>query len=271
MQTVPEEIMQSIYDKIKSADPLHAAMFLKNRKRYQMSAELFLSLPGVKKTDEILDYGCGFPFVVKIISEAGYQITGYEPYATDNEKRMAKLLGVENIYLNVLPENKIYDHILMIDVIEHLAVISPFMEKIYSMLKPGGILFISSPNVMRFDMWKKFVFRKTGHPTSLMKYLKATDHYHNHQREFTMDELITTLKYFKFNDIILKTIRDTQPTIAELNTYHQLLNDGQKFSSSLTSKIINGILKLFPASVRNNNLFVAGRRGEVLAGEDTSQ
>ena len=260
MVTVPEEIMQLVYDNIKSADPLHAAMFLKNRKRYQMSAELFLSLPGVKKTDEILDYGCGFPFIVKIISEAGYQITGYEPYATEDEKRIAGLLGIEKKYLTELPANKLFDHILMIDVIEHLAVISPFMEKIYSMVKPDGILFISTPNVMRFDMWKKFVFRKTGHPTSLMKYLKATDHFHDHQREFTMDELITTLKYFKFNDIILKTIRDTQPTIAELNTYHQLLNDGQRFSSSVSSNIINGILKLFPAAVRNNNLFVAGRK-----------
>lgn len=261
MVTLPEEIMQSVYDKIKSADPLHAAMFLKNRKRYQMSAELFLSLPGVKKTDEILDYGCGFPFMVKIISEAGYQITGYEPYATEDEQRIAGLLGIEKKYLIELPANKTFEHILMIDVIEHLAVISPFMEKIYSMVKPNGILFISTPNVMRFDMWKKFVFRKTGHPASLIKYLKATDHYHNHQREFTMDELITTLKYFKFNDIILKTIRDTQPTVAELNTYHQLLNDGQKFSSPVSSKIINGILKLFPAAVRNNNLFVAGRKG----------
>lgn len=254
---IGDEIKNAIYGSIKQEDPLHAAMFLKNWKRYKMSAELFLSLHAVKKSDSILDYGCGFPFVMKIISEAGYQITGYEPYATEDEKSVAAILGMENMYLTKLPAQKTYDHILMIDVIEHLAVIAPFMENIYELLNPGGILFISTPNVMRFDMWKKFVFRKTGHPTSLMKYLKATDHYHNHQREFTMDELITTLKYFKFSDIQLKTIRDTQPTIAELNTYHQLLNDGQKFSSSFNSKMIHLILKLFPASVRNNNLFVA--------------
>lgn len=257
---IGEEIKNSIYQSIVKEDPLHAAMFVKNWKRYKLSAELFLSLPDVKKEDEILDYGCGFPFIAKIMALSGYRVTGYEPYATEEELKVGRLLGLENNYITALPENKQYDHILMIDVIEHLAVISPFMEKIYSILKTGGFLFISTPNVMRFDMWKKFVFRKTGHPTSLMKYLKARDHYHNHQREFTMNELIATLKYFNFSEIILKTIRDTQPTVAELNTYHQLLGDGQKFSSSISSKMIRMILKLFPASVRNNNLFIAGQK-----------
>ncbi|MBC8046643.1 MAG: methyltransferase domain-containing protein [Fimbriimonadaceae bacterium] len=260
MTVVTDELKLSIYEKIKFDSPLYAAMFFKNWKRYKTSAELFISSSGVKQHDTVLDYGCGFPFVVNILTELGYIVTGYEPYAGEDELHITKLLGMEKNYQTKLDLQIQYDHILMIDVIEHLAVIKPLMEEIHRLIKPGGTLFISTPNVMRFDMWKKFVSRKTGHPTYIMKYLKASDNFRNHQREFTMQELLIAVKHFNFNQILLQTIRDTQPSIADLNAYHKLLGDQQTFRTSSWATLQNFILNFFPASFKNNNLFVTARR-----------
>ena len=257
---VSDSLKQSIYNSIKKDAPLHAAMFLKNWKRYKMSAELFMNLPDVNTNNTILDFGCGVPFVVKILTEHGYKITGFEPYANEKEMKVVSLLGLENNYISKLESGRLYDNVLMIDVIEHLAVITPVMENIYALLGPSGILFISTPNVLRFDMWKKFVFRKTGHPTNIDKYLNATDHFKNHQREFTMEELILTCKHFKFGEILLRFYGDTQPSNAQLNEYHKLLEDGLTFKPSLKEKLQNLILILFPPSFKNNNLFVAARK-----------
>ena len=254
---ITEKLKESIYGMIKESAPLSGAMFLKNWKRYKMSAELFMSLPQVKPGDSILDYGCGSPIVVKLLSACGYNITGFEPYAGPNELKVAQLLQLENNYVTQLAPGTQYQHVIMIDVIEHLAVIQPEMQKISSLIQPGGLLFISTPNVLRFDMWKKFVLRKTGHPTHITKYLEATDHYRNHQREFTMAELITTLKYFKFSKIVFQKIGDTQPTAEELNAYHQLLNDGLVYKNSINGIIQKWVLQLFPSSFKNNNLFIA--------------
>ncbi len=257
---IQEDLRLSIYNSIKTETPVLAAMFLKNWKRYKVSAELFLKIPGVTPQDTILDYGCGVPFVVKILRASGFNVIGYEPYATPEHLQVVKLLGLEEFYTGNLDQHKKFDHILMIDVIEHLAVITPDMEFIYDHLTGNGTLFISTPNVMRFDMWKKFIFRKTGHPTSIQKFLRASDHYNNHQREFTMNELVITCKYFKFDQIVMQKYADTQPTNAQLNAYHQLLNDGLSFKPSLKEKIQNGILFFFPASVKYNNLFVAAKK-----------
>ncbi len=260
MHVVSDTIKQTIYASIINDAPLYAAMFLKNWKRYKMSAELFMNLPDVNTNNNILDFGCGVPFVVKILTESGYNVTGYEPYANVSEMSVVKLLELEDKYIKELESDIQYDNILMIDVIEHLAVITPTMEMINSKLKPGGILFISTPNVMRFDMWKKFVFRKTGHPTNIVKYLNASDHFKNHQREFTMAELVLTCKHFKFNEILLKIYGDTQPTNAQLNEYHKLLEDDLTFTPSIKERVQNIFLLFFPSSFKNNNLFVAARK-----------
>lgn len=260
MQFVTGEIKESIYKKVEITSPVYAAMLLKNWKRYAMSVNLFLSSSKPLKTDVILDYGCGFPFVVAILSELGFTVFGYEPYATEQELEIAKMLDIAHVYQTKLQQDVVYDHLLLIDVIEHLSIIKPIMEEIYALVKTKGTLFISTPNVLRFDMWSKFVFRKTGHPQQLEKYLASDNNYKNHQREFTLNELLKTVKYFNFKEIVLSAIKDTQPSIKELNDYHTLLRDNIILKRTITGAIQNTILKFFPASFRNNNLFVCARK-----------
>lgn len=260
MEINEAQLKQKVLDRIEQKLPVRTAMFLKNWKRYILSVKLFIRASGVKQSDTILDYGCGFPFIVFMLRDLGYNITGYEPYAGDEELEMSALLGLEQNYTTKLNADERFDHILMIDVIEHLSVIKPVMESIYDLTTAGGGLFVSTPNVMRFDMWKKFVFRRTGHPTPLQTFLTSDDNYRNHQREFTLDELVITLKHFKFTEITLRTVEDTQPGIDELNAYHKLLGDKKIFKRSAGDSMQHVLLKLLPASVQFNNLFVYGRK-----------
>ena len=254
-------IKEKIYDLVKEKSPGRAAMFIKNWRRYEACIHYVVEIIKPSKKDVILDYGCGHPFVSKILIDLGYQVIPYEPYAGEEELHTAELLGIREHYKKTLTEGEQYDVVLMIDVIEHLSIIKPIMLDVNSRTKTGGFLFVSTPNVMRIEMWMAFVLRQTGHPQTLTTFLNGDNNYSNHQREFTMGELKQTLQHFGYK-ITGADCKITQATHQELASYHAF--DGKTtapptFKKKLLNIAYNAFRKTMPSKF-SNNLLVVGKK-----------
>ncbi|MEO6096577.1 MAG: class I SAM-dependent methyltransferase [Fibrobacteria bacterium] len=247
--------------------PLVAAMFRKNSRRYRAVAEWFMEKAVPKPSDRILDFGCGHPFMTRILRDQGLSVTAFEPFASEaNEIRTAARLGLAEGFRTRLDEGERFEHILMVDVIEHLAVIAPIMKAVGALAAPGGSLTVSTPNVMRLDMWLAFVARSTGHPQPLETYLRSEDHFTHHQREFTLAELKRTVRFFGFRPGPADVV-DTRPGAEDLARYHRLLGkpaaqaDGV-IARRIKNTVSEALIRNFPGRFANNLLLTARRDGD---------
>lgn len=94
---------------------------------------------GVRRTDRILDYGCGNNgLFCEYLRSLGYSAVGYDPYAA----RFADA--------SVLNEQ--YDVVASFDVIEHDDDPAAFFQRLAGLLKPGGLLFVGTPRADGIDL-----------------------------------------------------------------------------------------------------------------------
>jgi 2-polyprenyl-3-methyl-5-hydroxy-6-metoxy-1,4-benzoquinol methylase len=110
-----------------------------NRLTFQMRVGLqrrlrLLERHGMNRSDKILDYGCGVGLFLDVMKQNGYlNARGYDAYVP----------GYGDAGLLTRSE---YDVVCSYDVIEHLDDPREFMAAIVPLVRPGGLLFISTPN-----------------------------------------------------------------------------------------------------------------------------
>jgi len=93
-----------------------------------------------------------------------------------------------------------FDFVFAGEVIEHILDTKAFLIEIHRVLKPGGYVVITTPNLARLDDRLKLLFGKTPRQTSpLHPYLYL------HIHPFTFDSLKNALKAYGFTEIILRT------------------------------------------------------------------
>lgn len=98
----------------------------------------------------LLEIGSGFGFLLNFFRQDGWQVTGIEPnealcrYAESELKLSSLPLPLEKTAI----ADQSQDAILMIHVIEHVADPFACLEKVYQVLKPGGIFVLETP---RYD------------------------------------------------------------------------------------------------------------------------
>lgn len=105
----------------------------------------------LKRTDDMLEVGCGYGFFIKYMEMHGYSIQGIEisdirrEYGTTN-------LGCKIFNVNLINEDlpksfyEKYDVIFLLHVLEHISEPEEFLKKIRKMLKKDGLLIIEVPN-----------------------------------------------------------------------------------------------------------------------------
>lgn len=169
----------------------------------------FISRFLIHKEGTILDVGCGLGFFVKTVTEKcpGWKAIGYEisKKAVDYAR---KVNGLQTVYSGMvqesgLPENSI-DIITLWDVIEHIPYPHSLLEYLWKILKPGGILFLQTPN-FPFQLWKARlkVWLKGMQPGG--HYLEAKDHINNYKME-TLSRLCLQCGFENPQFYILKPI-----------------------------------------------------------------
>jgi len=102
---------------------------------------------------DLLDVGCGGGLLTEPMCRLGARVTGIDA-ATENI-RIAQLHAAENSlaiqYRDILPEDlagegKKFDVVLNMEVVEHVSDLGGFLEACASLVKPGGVMTVSTIN-----------------------------------------------------------------------------------------------------------------------------
>src|SRR5262249_14861453 len=93
---------------------------------------------GIKKSDSILDYGCGNGLLVRFLKARGYaHVDGYDPYVQEFAAQ---------------PVAGAYEWVVANDVIEHCPDPSVLLRDCLRLLRPGGLLYVGMPTPEGVDM-----------------------------------------------------------------------------------------------------------------------
>jgi 2-polyprenyl-3-methyl-5-hydroxy-6-metoxy-1,4-benzoquinol methylase len=88
---------------------------------------------GVRRSDRILDYGCGAGLYVTFLRQKGYtNAFGYDPFVP--------------AYADPRTLDSPYDAVVTYDVIEHEDNPGEFLRAIRRLVRPGGLLIVGTPN-----------------------------------------------------------------------------------------------------------------------------
>lgn len=113
--------------------------------RFLAWVERAMALPG----RTILDVGCGTGAFLQVARSAGWSVRGVE-IGRASADYAATRLGLDvsqgSFYPFVAPDGS-FDALTMIEVIEHLEHPSQALDKARTLLRPGGVLLVTTPNV----------------------------------------------------------------------------------------------------------------------------
>ena len=108
---------------------------------------------GSLKGLSVLDIGCGGGLVAEPLARLGAAVTGIEPAPENVEaaKAHAKGAGLDIDYRPVTAEalaceNVAFDAVLLLEVVEHVPDVPLFLKSVASLVKPGGVMILSTLN-----------------------------------------------------------------------------------------------------------------------------
>ncbi len=104
------------------------------------------TLPAETKQPRILDVGCAAGFFLERARARGWEISGVE-VAAQMSQNAQRRLGIP-IYASIesLKDEAVFDAITFWEVIEHLPDPHSILRQMFRLLKPAGILALSTPN-----------------------------------------------------------------------------------------------------------------------------
>lgn len=117
------------------------------RFRQRMGGQ-FRYLPKPSPGQALLDVGCGNGEFLCLATEAGWRVRGVEPDPKALEIATSQGFDVLQGGIDQFSEDKeLFDVITMSHVIEHVHEPKAVIEAAYRLLKPGGTLYIETPNI----------------------------------------------------------------------------------------------------------------------------
>src|SRR6202012_3657944 len=136
----------------------------------------------------ILDIGCGAGLLCEPLTRLGAQVIGVDP--SDSNIAAAKLhadkghLSIDYRCTTVeeMDVRERFDIVLAMEVVEHVADVGAFLQRCAAMLKPGGLMVVSTLN----RNWKSFAFAIVGAEYVLRWLPRGT---HQWDKFVTPDEL----------------------------------------------------------------------------------
>jgi 2-polyprenyl-3-methyl-5-hydroxy-6-metoxy-1,4-benzoquinol methylase len=185
-------------EKVKAAsDPNQLERLIREIPRYSwVVAQLRQLTPGSK----VLDVGCGEGGLLWAAQQLKLEAHGCDlsPGAVTLARQ---LVGDEQVHLGTvleLPyEARTFDCVLALEVLEHLPSPRPFLERLTWLLKPGGVLLLTTPNRNRLFAVLK---RGLGRPHS------NTDYPPHHYTRWT-NGVIKKILESDFEDIHVGSLR----------------------------------------------------------------
>ena len=101
----------------------------------------------------LLDVGCGNGVFLLRARDAGWQVEGLEPDPAAAEAARRSGLVVENGTLDTFVPPKLFDVVTASHVIEHVHDPRHFLKQIFALLRPGGQVWLATPNANSLGRW----------------------------------------------------------------------------------------------------------------------
>lgn len=147
-----EQLVEAYRHEYYSADkPLYIQRYLEDIEWWNMVYSerydtLEAHLPAQRR--RLLDVGSGPGLFLEHGRQRGWQVQGIEPSVQAAEHSRSRGLQVANVFLSA--ENAVefgrFDAINLSEVLEHIPDAPAFLDVIYGMLEPGGLVVIAVPN-----------------------------------------------------------------------------------------------------------------------------
>ena len=142
-------------------------------KRYH---EILDAFEAVRKTNRILDVGCGIGYFLDVAKSRGWEVYGTE--YTDSAVTICEDKGITMHAGALNPQNysaESFDVITSFEVIEHINTPNEEVQRIFSLLRKGGYFYVTTPNfnsLLRYYLGPKY--NVIGWPEHLSYYTPKT-------------------------------------------------------------------------------------------------
>ncbi len=151
----------------------------------------------IKKNSYVLDIGCGdgyYAFQIsknkKIKNVTALDVSKNSIDYAKKKYPCSKINFIIGEFEKINFNEKKFDAVYMCEIIEHFDNTEKILKKIFTILKPDGMLFISTPNLLRLENRIRGLFRK--------KYIFVDK---SHFKEFTFKEINYLAKKYGFKVI----------------------------------------------------------------------
>ena len=107
-------------------------------------------LDGIIKKDDFLEIGCANGFFLKKAQEFGFKnVVGVEPGKDAVAKALLETKDciINDIYKEDMFENETFDVVAFFQVLDHMLDPSAFLQEVYNILRPGGVVLAINHNV----------------------------------------------------------------------------------------------------------------------------
>lgn len=211
------------------------------RKRYE---ELLDSFEPYRKTNRILDIGCGYGFFLEIAQKRGWEVYGSEltPQAceTCEEKGIRTFLGE-------LPENSFekesFDVVVAIEVLEHLRSPLDYVKEIKNLLRQGGLLYLTTPNFNAYLRYRlKDKYDVIEYPNHLTYFTRRSLRFLFEKEGFISKKIETTgMSVTRYRTSIGRSNQDyvSETSDDEMIRYKIERNRLLRFTKNLANGILN--------------------------------
>lgn len=190
------------FDSIKD----HDYFFNKDHKiRAEISIKLIKEVIGkkTKNTPKLLSIACS----TGVIEEKMKNELGVIVYGIDGAKKSLEIARRRGLITKLADvskpfsfESNFFNFVFAGEIMEHIFDTMSFIEEVSRVLKPGGYLVLTTPNLARIGDRLRFLFGKTPRQIApLHPYLYL------HIRPFTFDLLKNVLNLCNFENITLRT------------------------------------------------------------------
>lgn len=195
-----------------------------------------------KSNTTLLDIGCGEGFFLFNASKAGYVTKGVE-LSRDAARYARKEFGMD-VEAKPLEELQLvenhFDVVTLWVVLEHVPYPLPLLKEVHRMLKPGGLLAVSTPNVG--SMLAKILGKRWWEIRRV------------HINQFTTKTLMDILLNAEFKNVSSVCYRETisllylfTPILKYLKVYEKVKT--LLYPDSILGKIMNTIMVTYPSKL----------------------